>query len=263
MRTGEHTVTQFRARLIADLMLNDAFAGRPMSEAVARHLYSKAVRSAGGKLECSYSWHRTEVGSLRFSCTTVARGLNRTVPMTHRYAFPLRGEVRESGVVLGPDNPRGSSEITLAPEDVRSRGYFFVGVHDVERRLLSCDTLTYDRDGRIEPYVPVVRDKFISPLRVAEGSLGEAVDDEGHPVLRLRLSFDGMTEIHAINVGYNSLVGCAVHTRVVSPDRPLLVSDLPLVDHPWLLPGELIVGVTDLADRMVVNGIVWVEAPGD
>jgi hypothetical protein len=90
--------------------------------------------------------------------------------------------------------------------------------------------------------------------------LHEAHDARGGRVLRVSLGLEALTEDTLIKVGYNSLAGQILETHVVEPASPMIVSDLSLTSNPRLLPGELIVGVTDADDRMLINGILWLEA---
>lgn len=247
--------------LVAGLMRKEEFSGRTLEEAMARYVISPTLASRTAAVHCSVAGRLAAPGVVELRCTTRLDGLTEPFALKHTYTFPLLDEVRESGLVLRPDTPGGTSEILVALKD-GAKSYVNVAVHDDEGYLLYSSVLTYDRRGEVRPYVPVIPDKFTSPLSLGKAELGEAVDARGRRVLRLVLELEELTGPALVKVGYNTLGIQEVRRFEAGPADPVVVSDLLLENNPELLPGEWVIGVTDAEDRMLVNGIVRVTPMG-
>jgi hypothetical protein len=250
------------AFLAAGLMRKDSFARESLEEAIADYVRSPGLAARTSGVECDYTGSLLSDGVVQVRYTTRLKGLTDHFALKHKYSFPLLNEVRETGFVLDLDRPAGTSEILIAMKDEK-KGYFNIAIHDDENYLLHCSVLTYDRKGRVKPYVPVFHDKFVSPLELGHASLGEALDERGRRVFRLTLELKNLEGDTQVKVGYNT---AGIHeTRVfdVGPCGPVVVSDLLLEDNPRLLPGDWVIGATDEHDRMLVNGLVWLEAMRD
>nr|AFJ68086.1 cyclodehydratase [Streptomyces nobilis] len=246
---------QATTRLVAGLMRKEEFAGRSLEEAMARYVISPTLASRTAAVHCSHSGRLASPGVVELRCTTRVEGLTRPFAVKHTYSFPLLNEVRESGLVLRPETPGGTTETLVALKD-GAKSYVNVAVHDDEGYMLYSSVLTYNRRGEVRPYVPVFPDKFTSPLSLGHADLGEAVDEQGRRVLRLVLGLEELTGPTVVKVGYNTAGIQEVRRFEAAPAAPVVVSDLPLEDNPELLPGEWVIGATDGEDRMLVNGIV-------
>jgi len=250
------------AFLVAGLMRKDSFAHRSLEEAIADYVRSPNLAARTQGLEYDYTAGLLSDGVVKIRYTTRLKGLTDLFALKHRYSFPMLNEIRETGFVLDPDQPTGTSEILIAINDEK-KGYFNIAIHDDENYLLHCSVLTYDRKGRVKPYVPVFRDKFVSPLDLGDASLEEALDDRGRRVLRLTLELKNLQGDTQVKVGYNTAGIHEARVFEVGPSGPIVVSDLLLEDNPRLLPGDWVIGATDEHDRMLVNGLVWLEALRD
>jgi len=247
-----------RAFLTAALMRKESFVGRSIEEATRDYFSSPGLAARSKGIECEYTSSLIADGVIQVRFTSCLRGLTDRFALKHKYSFPLLQEVRETGLVLDPFCSVGTSEIVIAMKDSK-RGYFNITVHDDENYMIACNVLTYDRRGRVEPYTPIFPDKFVSPLQLGHSSLGEAVDDQGRRVLRLVLELKQLSKRTTIKVGYNATGIHDVRVFEVNPSSPVVTSDLLLDDNADLLPGDWVVGVTDEADRLLVNGVVQVE----
>ncbi|MFJ1730844.1 DUF5944 family protein [Streptomyces sp. NPDC088254] len=244
--------------LVAGLMRKEEFSGRSLEEAMARYVISPTLASRTAGVHCSHSGRLAAPGVVELRCTTRVDGLTEPFALKHTYTFPLLDEVRESGLVLHPETPSGTSEVLVALKD-GAKSYVNVAVHDDEGYMLHSSVLTYNRRGDVRPYVPVIPDKFTSPVSLGKAELGEAVDEQGRRVLRLVLGLEELTDCTLVKVGYNTLGIQHVRHFEATPTDPMVVSDLLLENNPELLPGEWVIGATDAEDRMLVNGIVRIS----
>ena len=247
-----------RVFLVAALMRKDSFLGRSIEDATSDYVISPGLAARTKGIECDYTSSLVSDGVVQVRFTSGLRGLTERFALKHKYSFPLLQEVREIGFILDPFRSAGTSEILIAMRDSK-RGYFNFTVYDDENYMIACNVLTYDRRGRVQPYTPVFRDKFVSPLLLGHSSLGETVDDQGRRVLRLVLELKQLSERTTIKVGYSATGMHDVRVFEVNPSSPVVTSDLLLDDNADLLPGDWVVGVTDESDRMLVNGIVQLE----
>jgi hypothetical protein len=243
-------------------MRKDQFAGRSIEEANRRSLCSPALLALPGGIETEYRGSLFAEGVVEVEYRTRLLGLNGPLAMKHRYSFPLRNEVRETGFLLGPDQPEARSRLLIAMGGDRI-GYFNVAAHDDEDYLMACSVLTYDLKGRVRPYAARSQDAFLSPFELGDASLRETRDEQGRAVLRLRFELPGLQGPAEVRVGYNTAGIQDVRAFEVGPRSPLVTSDLLLEDNPALLAGDWVIGASDEQDRMLLNAIVSVSAVRD
>jgi len=239
-------------------MRKEAFVGRTIEEATAKYVISPSLTARTSGMDSALTAKLRSDRVIQVRYTTYLKGLTAPFAVKHKYSFPLLPEIRETGLVLHPSHPTGTSEILIAMNG-QKRGYFNITVHDDEDYILSCTVLTYDRRGRVEPYAPVFQDKFVSPLALGHASLSEGFDEQGRRVLRLTIEIQKLEAETQVKVGYNAAGIHAVEIFRVGPRSPIVISDLLLEDNPALLPGIWVVGATDERDRMIVNGIVQLD----
>lgn len=249
------------ATLVAGLMRKESFADAPLDEAMARYVISPTLYARATSVSGRYAAELVAPDLLQIRYTTRLTGLSGPFALTHTHVFPLRNESRRTGGIVRPGAPEFTSAVLVALSQ-DNRGYVNVSVYDDEDYLIRSEVLTYNRAGGVRPYLPVIPDKFSSPLPLGEAHLGEAVDGSGRRVLRLTVELAGLTEPTTVKVGYSALGIHTVREVKAYPHDPIVVSDLVLDDNPELLPGEWVIGVTDGQDRMLVNGIVRIS-PGD
>ena len=243
------------ATIVAGLMRNEAFLDRTVEEAIGEHVISPNLAESYSKVHCSYSSRLESPHLVEVRYNSRFDGLTGELAVKHVYSFPLLDEVRETGFVLSPGSCECTSELLIGLKG-GAKGYFNVAVNDSDGYMLHSAVLTYDRHGEIRPYVPVVPDKFASPLGLGKSELGEAEDEAGRRVLRLVLELPALAGPTRVRVGYNTVGIHEVREFDVDPADPVVVSDLLLEDNPALLPGEWVIGASDAQDRMLVNGIV-------
>jgi hypothetical protein len=240
---------------VAGLMRKEAFIDRTLDEAMGEYVISPNLGAIAGKVHHSHSSRLVGPDVVEIRYSTRFEGLTENFALKHVYSFPLLNEVRETGFVLGSDSCECTSEVLIALKN-GAKGYVNIAANDSEGYMLRATVLTYDRNGDVRPYVPVIPDKFTSPLTLGKAELCEIVDEAGRRVLRLLLELPSLTGTTKIKVGYNTLGIHEVREFAVGPADPVVVSDLLLENNPALLPGEWVIAASDAQDRMLVNGIV-------
>jgi len=249
------------ATLVTGLMRKESFSDAPLDEAMAKYVISPTLYARATSVTGRHAAELVAPDLLEIRYTTRLTGLAGPFALTHTHVFPLRNESRRTGGIVQPEAPEFTSAVLIAlGRD--SCGYVNVSAYDDEDYLIRSEVLTYNRAGRVRPYLPVIPDKFSSPLPLGEAHLGEALDESGRRVLRLTFALTGLAEPTTVKVGYSTLGIHSVREFKAYPHDPVVVSDLVLDDNPELLPGEWVVGVTDGQDRMLVNGIVRIS-PGE
>ncbi|WP_134684907.1 DUF5944 family protein [Brevibacillus migulae] len=244
--------------LTTDLMTNEGFFGKSIHEAVNSYVISPDLKEYTEGIECSYTSELVREGVVRVKYTSHLKNLQKTISIVHRYSFPLLHESREIGYIVSPENPQATSEILIALGDYK-KNYFNIAVHDSSNYMMSCDVLVYNQKGEIGHYYMPESD-FVSPLPIKQASIVETRDKEGRRVFRTMVELGDITEPQDILVGYNASGITTTETHQVTPENPVVISDVPLEDNPNLIPGDWLIGMTDEKNRLLLNAVARVEA---
>nr|UBK24773.1 McmE [Thermoactinomyces sp.] len=243
--------------LVADVMTNEKFAGKSLADAINAHSISSDLREYSQGIRCHYESERVREGVIRIRYTSELIDLTHSISIVHRYSFPLFHESREKGFILTPENPVATSEILIAIGDYK-QNYFNITVHDSSHYMMHCDVLIYNHKGELKPY-HLPDEQFICPLQVEESLVTEEMNEEGVPVLRTKVVCSNVKEKQKILVGYNSTGITTEETHYITPEKPVILSEVPLRENPQLIPGDFLIGMTDDRNRLLVNALARCE----
>lgn len=244
--------------LTTDLMTNKGFMGKSIHEAVNSYVISPDLQEYTDGIECSYTSELVREGVVRVTYTSRLKNLRKKISIVHRYSFPLLHELREIGYIVDPENPTATSQILIALGDYK-KNYFNIAVHDSSNYMMSCDVLVYNQKGEIGHYY-MPESNFVSPLQIKHASIQETRDEAGRRVFRTMVELADITEPLTILVGYNASGITTTESHVVTPEHPVVISDVPLEDNPQLIPGDWLIGMTDEQNRLLINAVARVEA---